>query len=418
MLFSMAFCDEKTSQKYPSHDEVASGVNSLSLIQPENLVYMGAFRLPEGSGGTGWEYGGAAMTYYPGGDPGGPEDGYGGSIFATGHPYQMYVSEINIPVPITSRNLNDLNTAETLQPFSDVRLGLFSEADGFDQTFLRVGMEYLPKQGSQNSDKLYFCWGQHCQEEAKGPSHTWCELNLSSPKTAGPWIIHDRMNYSTSDYLFEIPEKWACENTPGMLLATGRFRDGGQGGQGPCLFATGPWNEGNPPPPETCLANKTLLMYETAYTGSSHIMNNYHHSDEWSGGAWLTAGDRSAVIFVGTKGTGDCWYGFSNGTVWPDEPPFPPEPGGERGWWSTGFKGEIIFYDPSDLAAVAKGEMEPWEPQPYASMDIDNYLFNIKSPQQKYHTAAVCFDRTRSLLYVFEFLADGDKPVVHVWKVN
>lgn len=393
-------------------------INPTGLIQPSDLVYKGAFRLPEGSGGTDWLYSGAAMTFYPKGDPGGPSDGHRGSLFATGHPYLMYVSEITIPVPIISSNVNDLNTANTLQTFHDVREGLFSESDGFDQAFLRVGMEYLPQQGEQTTDKLYFSWGQHLQEGQTGPSHTWCELNLSNPQIAGPWAIKGRENYTTNDYIFAIPEAWASINTPGKLLATGRFRDGGQGGQGPSIYAIGPWSQGNPPSVGTELENIPLLQYETAYTSGGHTINNYHQSDEWNGGAWLTSGSKSAVIFAGTKGTGSCWYGFADGTVWPDEPPYPPEGEGERGWWSNGFKGQIMFYNPSDLASVAKKTMEPYEPQPYAVMDIDNNLFHIQSGQQKYHTGAVSYDRGGGYLYVMEPFSDGEKPVIHVWKVN
>ena len=64
------------------------------LIQPADLVYQGAFRLPEGPEEIGWGYSGAAMAVYPGGDPDGPADGYPGSIFGTGHDWNQYVSEI------------------------------------------------------------------------------------------------------------------------------------------------------------------------------------------------------------------------------------------------------------------------------------------------------------------------------------
>jgi hypothetical protein len=82
--------------------------------------------------------------------------------------------------------------------------------------------------------------------------------------------------------------------------------------------------------------------------------------------------------------------------VWPDEPPYPPDCE-DRGWWSERFAAQIIFYDPADLAAVAQGAMEPWEPQPYAVMGIDEVLFNVRSEQQKEHVGAVAFDRERGL---------------------
>jgi hypothetical protein len=386
------------------------------LIQTSDMTYEGAFRLPDGPPEIGWEWNvsASAMAYYPEGDPHGPADGYPGSIFGTGHDFNQFVSEISIPVPVNSpgKNVDQLNSAATLQEFHDIRAGMFQGLE-----IPRVGLEYLPVQGAQATGKLYFCWAQHMGEGDTNPSHGWCELDLSNPQTAGAWRIGSYWNYVTTDYIFAIPRAWADANTPGMYLATGRFRDGGQGGQGPSAFAYGPWNQGNPPAPGTTLPAVPLLLYGNVYTPQSPRMNDYHHSDEWSGGAWLTAGDKAAVIFVGTKGTGDCWYGCSDGTVWPDEPPFPPECP-ERGWWSSGFVGQIIFYDPADLAAVANGQKETWEPQPYATVAIDPYLYHVTSTQQKEHVGAASFDRQRGLLYVFEPLADGEKSLVHVWKVN
>ena len=121
---------------------------------------------------------------------------------------------------------------------------------------------------------------------------------------------------------------------------------------------------------------------------------------------------------MGTKGTGDAWYGYSDGTRWPQEPPFPPVPPGERGWWSDGFVARIIFYNPADLAAVARGDREPWEPQPYAWLDIDEDFYHIESSRQWHHVGAAAFDRERGLLYILEPLADEDKSLVHVWRVQ
>jgi len=324
--------------------------STAQLIRPSDLVYQGAFRLPEGSNGSDWNYSGYAMTYYPDGDPEGPNDGYPGSIFAVGHDHQQYVSEISIPVPVISltKDVNELNTATTLQEFHDLTGGRFGYLE-----IPRAGLEYLPAQGAQTTGKLHFCWGQHFQFD-RAPSHGWCELDLSHPQTAGPWYFGDYTNYVTNDYLFEIPPTWADSHTPGQVLATGRFRDGGWGGQGPTLFAYGPWNDGNPPAENATLTAITpVLMYGIHVPGIPELtnadtmrMNGYKEADEWSGGAWLTAGDNSAVIFVGTKGLGNCWYGFSDGTVWPEEGPWPPVPDpphDQRGWWSDSIKARILF---------------------------------------------------------------------------
>ncbi len=50
-------------------------------INPGDLEYKGAFRLPNGPE---WEYNGYALTYYPKGDPYGNVDGYTGSLLSWG----------------------------------------------------------------------------------------------------------------------------------------------------------------------------------------------------------------------------------------------------------------------------------------------------------------------------------------------
>jgi len=389
-----------------------------ALIQPDDLVYLGAFRLPGPSGASSWEWGGDALAYSPDGDPDGPDDGFPGSLFGVGHDHQQHVSEVSIPAPVVSKpkSVNELPTARTLQPFTNIRPDAFR-----DYEIYRVGLAYLPPQGRQSAPKLYWCWGRHMEEHAAGPSHGWCERDLSRPDVAAPWCIAQLEHYATCDYLLEIPAPWADAHTPGMRLATGRFRDGGQGGKGPCLYAVGPWNHGNPPDPGARIDAVPLLQNSTAYVEENHPMDGYAEADEWSGAAWLTAGRKSALVFVGTKGLGKCWYGFAEGTVWPDEgpfPPVPPAPNDQRGWWSERFEARLLLYNPADLAAVAEGRAKPHEPQPYASMSLEPCLFAVKGTQQKYQVRAAAADPERGLLYVVEHRADEDKPLVHVWRAT
>lgn len=391
-------------------------------LMPADIVYQGAFRLPDGPEEFAWLYSGQGLTYYPDGDPRGPNDGTPGSLFGIGHDWNQYVSEISIPRPVISKtkNLAELPTATTLQPFANVRGSLFPG----DLEQARSDIEYLPPQGKQKTGKLYFCWGPHMHEAQTVPSHGMCELTLGAPKPAGPWKFGDLWTYVTTDYIFATDPAWAARNTPGLLLATGRFRDGGQGAMGPSLFAYGPWNEGDPPPAGASLRTVTLLRYASVYDGpegASRTLRDYHHSDDWSGGAWLSAGDKAAVVFVGTKGRGKCWYGYANGVVWPERgpwPPVPPPPNDQRGWWSSEFVGQMLFYDTADLAAVAAGKRKPWEPQPYATMDLDPVLFGVTSKQKTRHVGAVAFDRQRGLIYLMEFRGDNDKSLVHVWKIT
>jgi len=395
-----------------------SGGGSAVRLQPGDLVYRGAFRLPGESGGSSWEWSGDGLAYRPDGDPGGAGDGYPGSLFGIGHDWQHYLSEVTIPAPVVSADKDpaDLPRARTLQPFADVRGDLYPD---LGSEILRSDVEYLPAQTGQSSGKLYLGWGRHMQEGERNATHMWCETDLSDPRPAGPWSVGGLEDYLTCDYLFTVDPAWAAANTPGKLLATGRFRDGGQAGMGPSIFAIAPWQSGNPPAPGTRLPAVTLLRYDSVYTGAEHILDGYHHADEWSGAAWLSGGGKAAVVFAGTKGRGDCWYGFPDGTVWPDEPPYPPvPPEGGRGWWSSRFEGQLLFYDPADLAAVARGDLAADRPQPYAVLDLDRYLYHVTGEQQKYHTGALTFDRQRGRLFLIEPLADGDRSIVHVWSVE
>jgi hypothetical protein len=164
-----------------------------------------------------------------------------------------------------------------------------------------------------------------------------------------------------------------------------------------------------------------LLRYGDYNAPDEQKLDSYHHSDEWSGGAWLTAGERSAVVFAGTKGIGECWYGFANGVVWPDEGPYPevpPWPYDNRGFWSTRFEAQLLFYDPAELAAVARGELASWEPQPYATLSIDEHLFGVTEDWTRKRVGAVSFDRERGLLYIFEPTAYDGQSLIHVWQVT
>jgi hypothetical protein len=242
---------------------------------------------------------------------------------------------------------------------------------------------------------------------------------------------------SLNDYLFEIPRLWSNGNLRGYRLATGRFRDGQWGGRGPAVLAYQPPSAAKPSESGASIAARVpLLMYGEPQPGAAELaidperqLNGFSEADEWSGGAWLTVGDRGAVMLLGTKGTGDTWYGFSNGVVYPisgdandpipDVPPFPHD---QRGWWSESIRAEAILFNPYELAAVARGELQPWQPQPYATVDLTPYLFETDFEhvrQKRYLLGACAFDRDRGNLYVIErrVKIDDERSVVHVFRI-
>lgn len=432
------------------------------LIQPAELTYLGAFRLPDlGDRPLTFAYGGNAMTFNPAGDPSGPPDGFPGTLFITGHDRLAYgelpngsqVAEIEIPIPAIAADPASLPQAGFVQSFQDVAVGYFTEME----EIVRIGMQYLDHPAT--GPKVHLAWGQHFEPDPPAGTHAWFAPNLAAPDLQGTWFIGSQSFYSVNDYMLEVPAAWADSYAAGRYLATGRFRDGGWSGMGPALFAYRPWvdESGTPASPGTHLPETVLLLYEDSFDTDNieRCLAGYQHPDEWSGGAWLTTADgRAAVLFAGTKSNGTkYWYGYANpaGPEFPcvdeefvgqfpvcrlaDGSLCPPEDLIEcqghndfRGWWSTHFDAEFILYDPADLARVTLGELASWEPQPYASLDIDEFLFHNPSGvepdmlgtgvQRRYQIGAVAYDRAQGLLYILEWFAEEAKPVVHVWSIN
>ena len=447
-----------SEENHSSNKTVLNG----KTINPQDMEYIGAFRLPgEWDPPDTFAYGGNAMTYNPNGDSGNA-DHFPGSLFIMGHDRLAYgdlpngnkVAEINIPEPLISKSIENLNSAAFIQDFSDVTAGFFTDLEEIP----KVGLQYLDHPAT--GPKIHISWGQHLQPPGIA-SHGWFDPDLDNPQFEGAWFIGNQDLYSTNGYMLEIPSDWALKNTNGKLLGTGRMRDGGQGGMGPTLFAYRPWQEdGSPKPSGTHLEETVLLLYENVYSTPNieKAMDGYQHPDEWEGGAWLTTPEgKSSVIFVGTKANGEkYWYGYmhpdgpqevcvddhvsdfpicrlADGSVCPDSDLIgccheeDENCVSMRGWWSTRFDASILFYDPADFSKVAAGEMESWEPQPYAILDIDEFLF-LNPPewdfamlgwgdQRRYRIGDAAFDYQNGYLYILELFTDDAKPVVHVWQL-
>ena len=143
--------------------------DSVALIQPTDLHYIGAFRLPEGEDRPlTFAYGGNAMTYNPQGDASSPDDGFPGSLFITGHDRLAYgelpdgsqVAEVSIPIPAISELPVNLPSAGFLQEFQNVTKGFFANLDEIP----RIGLAYLDTPAT--GPKIHICWGQHMPPES------------------------------------------------------------------------------------------------------------------------------------------------------------------------------------------------------------------------------------------------------------
>ena len=467
----------------------------MSLLQPANLLYKGAFRLPSSGGvASSFDYGGLSLAFYPGGKGG------AGSLYISGHVDDKMIAEISIPAPVNSHTLSSLNTASYLQTFADITGGKKSDVpvDGAGQ----VGVLYLPKQGSQSTDKVYWqAWVYYGADGINRKSTGWSQLTLSSPSAQGTWFVGTYHSAATSQNMCEIDKTWADTNVGGKYIGC-RRTDKEAGGTafaahcGPGLYAIGPWLDGNPPANTTQLSATPLLFYPDSAQDDPGLASNagphhypaifgspaYRALDFWRGFAWLNIGSETAFLIVGRKqldfthygeqtftynvsnvvgtisGNGEdtgagatqvtglssgvtAWVGDGSWTTGAPTIPLVLKSGtftigetvqkngsnhfvigtinsqdleGGKGYHATSYEALFLFYDPADLASVAAGSLNAYDPIPYAVYRPTTELFNVDN---SYRFGGMAYDRTNQKLYFTEYFVDDARPVVHVYQV-
>jgi hypothetical protein len=404
--------------------EAVLPTDALPPLDPTSLVYQGAFLYPEGDE---WAYSGHALTYYPAGDPAGPDDGYPGSLYAAGHKQFDLVGEMAIPTPVISRSIDDLPRASVLQPLTDITGGWKDNCTYAEGCLYREvdGLEYLPV-----IDKIV--WNLRDWYNTAGydqDSLGWSNPDLTGAQ--GVWHIGSRPsaddlfhNAKACNYLFQAPQDFADRYLGGKGLIAGNHREAGAlgGAQGPTLYALAPWQDGSPPATGQNLDALALLyypeVYECVWLAEGKInetpapglcyLPGYRAADDWGGGAWVESGAGAAILIFGRVGLGDNCYGPAERCS--GDPCSP-----SSGYHAYPYEPQILFYDPAALADVVAGTREPWEVLPYTVYrPMDEVL-----DQECAWLGAAAHDRERGLLYVAEQEAGPwGETVVHVWKVE
>lgn len=382
-------------------------------LYSSNLEYRGAFAYPAGDQ---WAYSGHALAFYPPGDTTGSGDGYPGSLFAVAHDWDQLVGEISIPAPVISTNFDDLPKATVLRPLTDITDGWIDNCTYDPECIYRevAGLLYLP-------DQNRIAWNLRDWYNVDGGNQD--SLGWSAPDMTdahGVWHIGPRSdpafhNARTCNYLMMAPTGFADQYLSGRTVIAGNHRQAGAfgGSQGPTLYATAPWNDGNPPASGQDLASTALLYYPEDYDCTNNQFNacyypDYRVADDWGGGAWIDTGVDAAVLIFGIKGLGDNCYGIPGESC--------PESAcsSSKGWHSSPYEPQILFYDPADLAAVVNGQRSPWEVIPYEVFSPVNQMIRPECAQ----LGAVAFDRVNGLIYVTERqVGPWGETAVHVWHV-
>ncbi|NOX17410.1 MAG: T9SS type A sorting domain-containing protein [Chlorobi bacterium] len=424
---ALDFCGNESAQSNSVSATTLAFQGKSNALDPAGFVYQGAIALPET-----FSYGGEAITYNPNGDGGqsgsGSGDGFAGSLFISNlnNDANGLVGEVSIPAPVISagHNQSDLTEAAIIQTPVNIRPTNINNWDYVD--IWRNGLEYV-----ESENRLYNSWTIHYTvNEEKRATISRCDPNdlLGSTKY-GAWYVGNigqpPLESATSDYIFETPQDWADVNVSGRSMITGRFRDGGLSGLGPTFYAFDKVGT-SPPAADAELPITTLLEYGSVQGTDNYnypnSIDDYNHADAWRTGEWIQWETKSAAMIIGNKAHGDNWYGYQGENMRLDwiiadcpQPEFESTDPDGKGWRAQSYMPMAIFYNPSDLAQVAAGTMETYEPQPYAAIRFDENLF--WGPKSE--ISSTCFDAENERLFVTEYNAPNDGwIIVHVFEYD
>lgn len=406
---------EPIRQQAPVHDQ---------MVTPGNFQYLGAFRPPHAdNNGKEFTFGGWALAHRPASLP--TSSGLGdsthtstdslGSLFVLGHVQQQMVAEIAIPAPVISKEkrLEDLPVAEVKQAFGDITGGLRSRMTNGETEEFQVGG--LAVAGSGLHWTMFKYYNVSMRDY---PSHGLSSLQLSRPYVEGPWHLGPMNSgngawnsYKNAGYIMEVPEQargWigGYRFLSGLQIATGL----NIASNGPALYAYNlPDAEARP--------GTSLPAQPLVYNDLSDPAKDFHPADRWSGGAWLTLGDKHSVVIIGRKATGPVHYGEAR----------PQDCTTDKGYHGTPYEAQVLFYSPHSLAMAAQEKISPKQNPPW-------YVWNSKTPGGAFsqylfpmcaqHTGGIAYDRDNNRLYVAQVTSGTTReepfealPIIHVFEI-
>ena len=146
---------------------------------------------------------------------------------------------------------------------------------------------------------------------------------------------------------------------------------------------------------------------------------DYHHpANRWGGGAWVTIGNKQAVIIIGQMSLGQVHYGLAR----------PEDCDENKGYHGTPYESQVNFYSPASLIHVAHGAMGPNDVEPWMRWTdqsegggFGQYLF----PRCYRDVGGVTYDQEHSLLYISQPNAGATPehpwsavPLIHVFRIT
>ena len=365
--------------------------NGDHLVQPADLAYQGAFRVPGGMfGSTSFAYGGTALAF----------NAASNSLFIVGHDWDQLVAEISVPSILTASTVSGLATATMVQTFADPtegRMGMVGSGT------VKVG-GLLPYNGSLYQT-VYVYYDAAASQTL---SHFISGTNLSVQGDArGPYKVGSLPAGFMSGYFSLIPAAWQAALGGPVLNGQCCLPIISRTSYGPAISAIDPTTIG------AGTAPATPLLY---YPSSDPLLEEGDTGDGWSNtstlfngtsevkGVVFPEGTRS-VLFFGRQGLGTFCYGEGSACGDPTD--------SSKGNHAYPYRYYVWAYDANDLAAVKAGQKQPWDVRPYAVWSL-SFPFAIANA----HIQGATYDPATGRIFISQAYGDGELPLIHVFKVQ
>jgi hypothetical protein len=377
------------------------------LLQQANLVYQGAFRVPNLNSSTGatFQYGGSATAYNPANN----------SLYMVGNAQHQLSAEISIPAPVNSANLTDLNIATVLQSFVDPTEGEIKLINPTNMNAQLIGGQLV-----YNGKLIVSAYSYYDAMGTQSTSHFTRPLSLSTTgQVTGPYAVGTQYPGYVSGYMTIIPSEW-------------QSAFGGPALTGDCCLAITSIQSNGPAASvfDPAMLGKASPTPATPLVGYPHTIPlgpGYNTQNMLFNGTTIISGivfppGTSAVLFFGRIGTGPFCYGNGtndpslSGTVNSAGVPYCYDPAAlTHGVHQYPYVYQVWAYNANDLLAVKNGTKAPYDIQPYTTW---TFHLPFENPGDKHLLGGVGFDASHGLIYLSQMGEDNHNPIIHVFKVD
>jgi hypothetical protein len=378
---------------FPDPGRVLAQPTTYPLLQPSDLVYLGAFRLPPGSTDqTSFSYGGMALAYNPAQN----------SLFLVGHDWYQRTAEVTIPTIVNSSSLSALSTATFLQPFTDATNGEINQTGGSNN---KIGGQLIYQGRLYGTAYIYYdAGGSQVVSHWVRPS-----TSLSSGSASGLYQVGGLGAGFVSGYMTQIPAAWQSAFGGPALTGNCCLSIISRTSYGPAAFVFNPTDLGaKNPVPATPLVyypstNPTLGAWNASWNPSAGILFNGTTTIR----AIIFPHNSSSVLFIGRQGVGTFCYGTggaSGGDCYdPDD--------SSKGTHAYPYAAMVWAYHVNDLLAAKNGQKQPWNVKPYAT-------WTLTLPFGSTTIGGATYDPTTGNIYVSQQYGNGVDPVIHILTVK